>query len=83
MKLRKRDPVQKGIDDALELFESAHYTVPCYNNETGNTSYDVTPTPQFLSVRRLKQRRPDYRPGPIKVYTEQEIEDYVKSKALS
>lgn len=77
-----KDRGQKGIDDAIELFESAHYIVPTHDVETGDTVYAHAPSPRFSSVRRVKRARPDYRPGPVKVYTEQEVEDYVRSKAL-
>lgn len=82
MKLMKRDPTQKGIDDAVELFEQAHYIVPSHDAETGDTEYRHAAAPSFRSVRRLKQRRADYKPGPVKVYTTEEIEDYVRSKAV-
>lgn len=72
----------KEIGDAIELFESAHHVVPEHDGETGNTRYTPSAAPQFRSVRRLKQRHTDYRPGPVKVYTEQEVEDYVRSKTL-
>ena len=72
----------KEIGDAIELFESAYNVVPSYDSETGNTSFNDRKRIQFTSVRKLKGKRADYRPGPVKVYTEQEIEDYVKSQTL-
>ena len=78
----KRDPVQKEIDDAIELFESSFYVVPEHDSERGYTSYNVSSAPAFRSIRRLKARRADYRPGPVKVYTTEEIRDYVESQEL-
>jgi len=78
----KRDPVQKEIDDAIELFESAYYIVPSYDSETGNINHSNTQVPNFASIRKLKARRADYRPGPVKVYTTEEIRDYVESQEL-
>jgi len=74
--------VDKEIGDAIELFESSFHVVPKHDSESGHTKYDVRTSPTFHSIRRLKQRHPDYRAGPVKVYTEQEIEDYVKSQEL-
>lgn len=74
---------QKEIDDAIELFESAYYVVPSHDAETGGTRYHNAEVPKYRSVRRLKRRQRDYQPGPVKVYTAEEIADYVKSKALS
>jgi len=74
---------QKEINDAVVLFEQAYYVVPCYDNETGNTEINIRPCPSFTSVRRLKGRRADYRPGKVKVYTEQEVRQYeLELKAL-
>lgn len=73
---------QKEINDAIELFESSFHIVPSHCSETGNTLFNDRKGIQFTCVRKLKTRRADYRPGPVKVYTEQEVEDYVKSKAL-
>lgn len=78
----KKIQVDKELDDAVELFESAHYLVPIYDAESGNTNFTNTRSTSFRNIRRLKRGRADYQPGPIKDYTEQEIEDYVKSKSL-
>ena len=72
----------KEIDDAIALFESGYYIVPSHDSETGGTRYHSGDPPKFRSIRRLKRRRRDYQPGPVKVYTTEEIEDYVKSKSL-
>lgn len=73
----------KEIDDAIELFESAHYRVLTYDAETGGTNYSKSTPPKFRSIRKLKARRKDYRPGPVKVYTAEEIDDYVISRSIS
>lgn len=75
--------VNREIGDAIETFESHSYVVPTYDVASGHTKYDTPHAPRFHSVRRLKERHADYRAGPVKVYTAQEIEDYVRSQALS
>lgn len=77
-----KDRMNKEIDDAIELFESAHYIIPSHDAETGGTRYSNAEVPRFRSIRRLKRRHSDYRPGKVKVYTAEEIEDYVKSQSL-
>ena len=72
----KKRHIQKEIDDAIDLFESAHNITPSYDGETGNTSYTTTPTKTFLNVRRVKKRHADYQPGTVKVYTPEEIKEY-------
>ena len=75
--------IQREIDDAIELFESAHNITPTYDSETANTGYTSNQRIVYRSVVALKRKSADYRPGPVKHYTTQEIEDYVKSKTLS
>lgn len=79
-----RKKVDREIGDAIELFESAHYIVPSHDSEAGHTRYTRPDPPTFRSVRRLKQRHSDYRAGPVKVYTREEIEEYerVRSQEL-
>lgn len=72
----------KEIDDAIELFESAYYVVPSYDSESGGTVRNTPEAPAFRSVRRLKRMHADYRHGPIKIYTKQEVAEYVKSKTV-
>ena len=74
--------IQREIDDAIELFESAHNVTPTYDSETGNVGYTRNERVSFTSVRSLKRRRSDYRPGPVKIYTAEEIDKYVKAKLL-
>ena len=74
--------IQREIDDALELFESAHNITPTYDSETANTGYTSNQRIVYRSVVALKRKSADYRPGPVKIYTAQEIDDYVASKKL-
>ena len=74
--------IQREIDDAIELFESAHNITPTYDSETGTTGYSTNQRITYSSVVKLKRKREDYRPGPIKIYTAEEIDEYVKSKKL-
>ena len=77
-----KDRMNKEIDDAIELFESAHYVIPSYDAEMGSTRYSNSEVPSFRSIRKLKRTHSDYRPGIVKVYTAEEIEEYVKSKTI-
>jgi hypothetical protein len=79
----KKARYNREIDDAIELFESSHHTLPTYDMETGHTSHTKQGNRLYVNVRTLKRGHSDYQAGPIKYYTSQEIEDYVKSKALS
>lgn len=72
--------VDKEIDDAIEYFESTYYIVPSHDHEVGATKYSNREAPLFRNVRILKRRHSDYRPGPIKVYTKQEIEEYERDQ---
>jgi hypothetical protein len=65
-----------NIKDTTELFESAFYTQPTYNSETGNVERHTPLAPSFENIWKLKRRHPDYRHGPVKEYTKQEIEEY-------
>ena len=72
----KKRHIQKEIDDAIDLFESAHNITPSYDSETGNVSFTTTPNKTFLNVRKVKKRYGDYQPGAVKVYTPEEIKEY-------
>lgn len=77
-----RKKVDREIGDAIELFESSYYVIPSHDSETGNTRYTTgQQPPSFTNLRKLKQRRDDYRPGKVKVYTEQEIEEYERARS--
>lgn len=73
------------IGDAIELFESSYYLTLSHDSETGNTSITKPEPPKFRNIRRLKQAKPDYRAGPVKMYTAEEIKEYedARSKELS
>ena len=73
---------QKEIRDAVVLFEHAHYVVPSYDTETGTTKNSKPRSPSFHSIWSIKSKRPDYRPGTVKVYTEQEVAEYVESTSV-
>lgn len=77
MKKRKTNDIQEAID----VFESGYYTQPNYDAANGKVSYTKAEAPVFRSVRRLKMSRPDYKYGPVRVYTEQEIKEYEDAKA--
>ena len=34
----------------------------------------------FISIRKLKARHRDYRPGRVKIYTDEEIEEWLSNK---
>ena len=67
---------QNEIDDAVEYFESSYYVVPSFDAEVGSTKYSKREAPLFRNIRILKGKRSDYRPGPVKVYSRQEIKEY-------
>ena len=71
---------QQNIDEALLMFEQSYYTVPEHDAESGFTKQRKPVPPTFKTVRKLKQRNPDYRPGEVKVYTKEEIDEYERNR---
>ena len=78
----KKTLMDKELDEAVELFESAHYVVPNHDSETGSTQYNHANRPTFRSIRKLKRRYSDYQAGPVKVYTKQEIKEYEDARSI-
>lgn len=72
--------VDQELDDAVEYFESSYYILPSFNGNTGATQYNKGSAPLHSNVRKLKRKRADYRPGPVKVYTRAEIEEYEETR---
>jgi len=66
----------REIEDAIELFEQVGFSVPSQDNESNNAYLRPSQAPSFASIRKLKRRHSDYRAGPVKHYTRQEIEEY-------
>jgi hypothetical protein len=64
------------IKEAIEVFECGYYTQPVFVPADGTTKYVAAPSPSFRSIRRLKMSRSDYKPGKVRVYTEQEVKEY-------
>lgn len=71
------------IGEAIELFEAVGRTRTDKDKGEQTASSIGLPTHRFSTVRRLKQRSPDYKPGVVKVYTREEIEAYELRKAES
>ena len=67
------------IGDAVELFESSYYLTLSHDSETGSTSITKSEPPKFRNIRRLKQASPDYRAGPVKIWSDEEIKAYTDS----
>lgn len=66
----------REIEDAIELFEQVGYCTPSADTEGNGTYLRPSQAPSFTSIRKLKRRHSDYRAGPVKYYTRQEIEEY-------
>lgn len=71
------------IGEAIELFEAVGRTRTDRDAGEQTASSIGLPAHRFSTVRRLKQRSSDYRPGAVKIYTREEIEAYELHKAES
>jgi len=69
------------INDAIATFEEAYQLTPTYNSETATSVFRPNNV-VYSNVRKYKGRQPDYRPGPVKIYTKKEIDEYVKSNSI-
>lgn len=58
-------------EDAMDDDEASHH-----RNQRGWPDYAIP-----RSIRKLKGKLPDYRPGPVKVYTKEEIEEYERVRS--
>jgi len=72
----------REIEDAIELFEQVGYSVQSKDLEGGDSRLSSTSPPSFASIRKLKRKHMDYRAGPVKHYTREEIEEYENVRIL-
>lgn len=75
--LAKEDPY-----DIWEMFQTKYNPSDVdADDDTTGTSEEGQPTIIPIGVRKLIRKNPDYRPGPVKVYTQEEIDAYVQDRS--
>ena len=70
----------KEIRDAVALFEQAHNVTPSYDSETSNSGYTRAPSTTYETAVDIKMSHRDYQAGAVKIYTSDEIEEYMNAR---
>ena len=68
----RTQPSKETIEDIYDHFQKAHYD----NTSDGTGVHHLEYKPPKWSKKKL----PDYRPGPVKVYTKEEIAQYERER---